>query len=84
MTNRVTEFVAHYTQPQGSEWSTAKAGWNEHALRAWLDAAQERGLDVTVREVRDSHDVIAVVEVDGAEYAVTHLGRRMELQAEPR
>lgn len=84
MPNRVTEFVAHYTQPQSSEWTDAKANWNEHALQAWLDAAQQRGLEVTVREVRDSHDVIAVVEVDGREYAVTHLGRRMELQAEPR
>ena len=48
MTN-VTEFVAHYTPPQG-DWAAAKTAWNEHALQAWIEAAEQHGLEVTVRE----------------------------------
>ncbi|MFB7837766.1 hypothetical protein ACWIGW_43990 [Nocardia brasiliensis] len=83
MTTTVTEFVAHYTRPSGSSWEQTKAAWNRHALAAWLEAADQRGLQVSVHEVLDSHNVIAIVEVDGQRYGVHHLGRGMELQAKP-
>ncbi|MEU8901774.1 hypothetical protein AB0C65_38330 [Nocardia sp. NPDC048505] len=88
MTNpAVTDFVAHYDQPAGDSWAETRADWNSHATAAWVRAAEERGLTVTVQEIC-SPDVVggpvAHVEVDGQEYAITHLGRAMELQAKPR
>jgi hypothetical protein len=79
----VTEFVAHYSTPFEGSWEQAKQQWNQHALAAWLEAARQHGLEVSVQEILDSHDVIAVVEVEGQHYGVHHLGRRMELQAKP-
>ncbi|MEG8177461.1 hypothetical protein GZH49_02800 [Nocardia terpenica] len=83
---RVTDFVVHYSTPEmnGENWSQIKDDWNQNALDAWLKVARQRGLNVTVRELTDSHYIVAIVEVDGHEYALRHLGRRMELQAEPR
>ncbi|MEV6281019.1 hypothetical protein [Nocardia sp. NPDC051832] len=79
----VTKFVAHYSAPQGDSWDVAKAAWNQNALDAWLAAAREHGLEVTVREVLDGNGLIARVEVGGQEYGIHHLGRRMELEARP-
>ncbi len=81
---QVTAFVVRYTQPTGDNWELIRADWNGRALDAWLDAARQRGIDATVLGIGDSHDVVGFVDVDGRQFAVCHLGRRMELQAEVR
>ncbi|MGW5518691.1 hypothetical protein [Nocardia africana] len=77
---QVTEFVAHYTPPLG-DWGTTRPNWNSHALDAWLEAARQRGIEATVLEICEGHEVVGMVAVGGHHFAVTHLGRRMELQA---
>ncbi|CAM4521064.1 Glycosyl transferase family 2 [Nocardia ninae] len=72
--DRVTTFVAHYEDPYSD---------NETKLRRWVAAANERGLEVLVREVTGSRNLVGTVEVDGRIYDVRHLGRRTELQAKP-
>jgi hypothetical protein len=79
MDTRVTEFIAHYKQP--SSHREALDGWNERALEYWLAAAKDRGIEATVVEVLESHHTIAVVEVAGQRYNISHIGRSMELQA---
>ncbi|WP_280232266.1 asparagine synthase-related protein [Nocardia cyriacigeorgica] len=79
---QVTEFVVHYRRPEDP--TELKDDWNERRLGYWLDAARGRGLTPTVVEVFDTHHVIGAVEVDGQQYEIGHVGRRMELQARPR
>lgn len=83
--DQVTSFVAHYTLAVGNDWNHHRENWQQVALEAWLDAAQQHGLDVTVQQMcADSNQDVAVVEVAGEQYTVTHFSRRPEVQAEQR
>lgn len=79
MNSHVTDFIAHYKQP--SSHREALDGWNQRALDYWLAEAEARGINATVVEVLNSDYTIAVVEVAGRRYNITHVGRGMELQA---
>lgn len=79
MNSHVTDFIVSYKQP--SNYREALNGWNRRALDYWLAEAADRGIDARVIEVLDSHHAIAVVEVAGRTYNITHIGRGMELQA---
>ncbi|MEV6069259.1 hypothetical protein AB0L82_22160 [Nocardia sp. NPDC052001] len=80
----VTEFVADYTHTASDDWQEEKSTWRQNAVDTWLEAARQRGIEASIRELLDSNHEVAVVEVDGLQYTLANLGRRMEVQAERR
>ncbi|MFI9406873.1 hypothetical protein [Nocardia sp. NPDC052316] len=83
--DQVTGFVAHYQLDNGDNWEQKRNNWRQSALDAWLEAARQHGLDVTVQEMCEDPDrEVAVVEVEGQEYYLTHFSRRPEVKAKLR
>ncbi|MGW5924559.1 hypothetical protein ACWFPY_36680 [Nocardia fluminea] len=86
MTDPVTAFRGHYHYRgdalDGAERSAAIA---ECALDAWLAAAHDRGLSVSVLErfAPAQESTYAVVEIDGNRYAVRQHGRGNDVEAHP-
>ncbi|MFI6870874.1 asparagine synthase C-terminal domain-containing protein [Nocardia sp. NPDC050406] len=84
-TDPVTDFVAHYHLDIGGNWNSHRENWQQVALDAWLQAAQQRNLDATVLYLcEDSNQDVAIIEVGQNRYAITHLGRAAEVRAERR